>query len=249
MVRCLFALLALAAWTLPSAADIGVREIRIQRDGDVTYVLAVLHSRRPALPIVNTNSGLSEGELRDLAVRPRLVPQDQRSLSVYRVLESAGNEATPGLPFVGRWSGGQLPETVRCLLLYPIGEEPSPDGAVAPDTRRLMPRHVWREANVTLDLRRARVVPDDLDDFWARPGRRNWPRWRRSHGVPFFGLAREALARRYGVRPHSGAIRAGRQHRLQPNAYDDTVAAQRSRRSCSRRLAGHGIREGRRAPW
>lgn len=195
-------------------ADDSVRELRQQRIGNNFYVLVSL--RTPdglRMPIVPRNLPLSEGALRDLGARPRLVPQDSRGLSVYRVPDGVGPEARRGLTFVARWQGESLPETVRCLLLVPVGEEPSPPGAFEPDTRRLLPRRVWREHEITLDLRKARHVPapsrpnrrplaaDDLEGLWAYAWSADLAALEaQSHGLSFFALAREAIARRYGVR-------------------------------------------------
>lgn len=222
MPSSLLAILALAMLTPPSDADGSVREIRVQHSGDTTFVLAIL--RTPdglQMPIVGPTTSPSEGELRDLAVRPRLVPQEPRGLSVFRVPESMWTEA--GLPFVGRWRGGQPPVTVRCRLLYPVGEEPSPAGAFVPDTRRLMPRRAWRESDVTLDLRRTRTA-DNLERLWAEAWSAELATLEaQSHGLPFFGLAREALARRYGVRAPA-RVRGAQTDGYNRLLYDDTVS-------------------------
>lgn len=197
-----------------------LRELRTQRVGDMTY----FHVRfdLPAdmrLPELARWS-MTDAQRANLARLPRLVPQDSKTRLVYwrasqeylaRFLEVRAEPSLEALEFCGRLDGSG---DARLLLLYPTEESAKADDK---KSSREIRKRSWAEHTVMLDFGKATMV--EVPET-ARPRRQDQPpssadlegQWALAQATcfaaleaqasdfGFYSFAREATARKYGVR-------------------------------------------------
>jgi hypothetical protein len=201
------AALLLASAPLAAAEAPRVRELRTQQVGGITYFHVRLDAppqmQGPALGTLNV---WSDGDLRNLARLPRLIPQDQRARAVYLrlAIPKAPDGAVKvlgdgGLEFVGQWRGGTTLRPAPFLLLYPTAAVSSAPPA-------------WAEVPLTLDFANAQQLPpqaaDNLERLWASAQAARFAVLEaQTTGFGFYGFARETTGRKYGVAAPALAVR------------------------------------------
>lgn len=198
-----------------------VVSLRTQKVDGTTYFLARLD--KPAdlrLPTFDTDKPFSEADRRKFARFPRLVPQDAATRTVYYRHRST----QPALSFAGQATGvGKA----RFVLLYPLAEEKSDKPSTLTAVMKSAP---MAEVAVELDFDKAKVVPVpkvDPDDQHIHPDdlRSQWALHQGAHFAAleaqvlefgFYGFAREATGRKYGVvaAPWVRRVTSDAEHRL-----------------------------------
>jgi hypothetical protein len=186
------------------AAEPGVLELRTQKVDGTTYFQVRLE--RPAdlrLPTFDTGRPFSDSDRRNFARLPRLVPQNDKARAVYY----RHRLTQPGLNFCGQATGEG---TAKFVLLYPLAEaEPAKDLSLAD----LVRSPGIAEVPVEVDFAKAVVVPipkvDPDDQHLDRNDLRgSWALHQAAYfavletqviDFPFYGFAREATGRKYGV--------------------------------------------------
>jgi hypothetical protein len=181
-----------------------VLELRRQKVDEITY----FHLRLPLpadleLPSFDTARPFSEGDRRKFARLPRLLPVDGKTRAVHYRYKPAQTD----LQFYGQvLSEGKA----RFRLLYPVGAKPGKEPLPLPE---LLRSPGMAETMLEVDFGTAKVVPvpklnpEDLhlsrDDL-----RSNWAYYQAAHfggletqvnDFGFYGFAREATSRKYGV--------------------------------------------------
>ncbi len=209
MTRLLIAALSFAAIVpgsnrLHAGEPPRVLELRIQKTEGSTYFHVRLE--RPSdlrLPVFDTSKPFSERDRRNFARLPRLVPQDEKTRTVYYRSRPTRSE----LSFFGRVTGGGK---ARFLLLYPLAEQARPKMLSLADVVR---EPGMAETAVELDFEKARPVPvpvvDPEDQHVHRDDLRgHWALHQAAHFAAletqvvdfnFYSFAREATGRKYNV--------------------------------------------------
>jgi hypothetical protein len=181
-----------------------VLELRTQKVEGIIYFH--LRLERPAdlhLPVFDTSKPFSELDRRKFARLPRLVPQDDRTRSVYY----RQRPSQPWLSFCGQVAGGGR---ARLLLLYPLTEQPPEKPPLLAEPVR---RPSMAEPTVELDFAKARSVPvppvdpedqhihrDDLRAYWALHQAAHFAVLETQVlDFNFYSFARETTGRKYNV--------------------------------------------------
>jgi hypothetical protein len=196
--------IALFATPLLAAEPPRVLELRTQKVDGTTYFQVRLE--RPAdlrLPTFDTGRPFSDSDRRSFARLPRLVPQDDKARAVYY----RHRLTQPGLNFCGQATGDGK---AKFTLLYPLTEaEPAKDLSLAD----LVRSPGMAEVPVEVDFGKAVAVPvpkadpddqhlnrDDLRGSWALHQAAYFAVLETQViDFPFYGFAREATGRKYGV--------------------------------------------------
>lgn len=205
-----------------------VLELRTQKVEGTTYFH--VHLERPAdlrVPTFDTSKPFSEQDRRKFARLPRLLPQDEKTRTVYY----RHRPTQPGLSFCGRVMGGGK---ARFLLLYPQPEQ-APRKMLS--LAQLVRGPDTAETAVELDFDKARTVPlpvmdpddqhvhrDDLRGYWAFHEAAHFAVLETQVvDFNFYSFAREATGRKYNVMAPAWVRRqtASPEHRL----YEITTGA------------------------
>lgn len=205
-----------------------VLAMRTQKVDGTTFFLVRLE--KPAdirLPTFDTDKPFSEADRRKFARFPRLVPQDGATRAVYY----RHRPTQPALSFAGQVTGRGK---ARFVLLYPLAGEKSDKPPTVANLIRSAP---MAEATIELDFDKAQVVPlpkVDPDDQHIHPDdlRSQWALHQGAHFAAleaqvlefgFYGFAREATGRKYGVvaAPWVRRLTGDPEHRL----YEITTGA------------------------
>jgi hypothetical protein len=256
MIRTITSLFALAlgfgAMPLP-AAEPTVRSLRTQGRGDTTYFEVRLDM--PAdfwPPAYATTRGWWTERGRDLVRTPRLVPQDDKTAAVYWF---------PGqTSFVGKLTGGAKARgKAEFQFLYATRAEAKLEKDLPEILAKFLHATAWQEIPLTLDFAKAVKLDaqrqprprraeepfsfDDLELVWATAQAEHFAIHEAlSPEFGFYGFAREATRRKYGVQsPKWIAQRWADRERIYREAYDVTTGAA----AITESLQLHRMREGR----
>ena len=148
-----------------------VRELRVQKVGDVTYFHVRFETPRRMFSEdpANNRWNVSPWAAEEAVVEPRLVPQDGLAVAVCRRTAQANNQPSPGTPGAdaptpvaveGLEFVGKLKEIgeAKFLLLYPTESQVPGFDRLRRVRRGLVPPTAWVEVPVTLDFAKAKDV-------------------------------------------------------------------------------------------
>jgi hypothetical protein len=205
-----------------------VLELRTQKVEATTYFHVRLE--QPAdlrLPTFDTSKPFTESDRRKFARLPRLVPQDEKTRSVYY----RPRPSQPWLSFCGQVRGGGK---ARLLLLYPLAEQALQK---PPPLAELVRTPGMAEVAVELDFDKANTIAvpkidpqdqhihrDDLRSYWALHQAAHFAVLETQVlDFNFYSFAREATGRKYNVVAPAWVRRqtADAEHRL----YEITTGA------------------------
>jgi hypothetical protein len=232
----------------PAAEPPRIRELRVQQVGTTAY-FHVGFERPGHLAVTNLQTWSAwQPASRALTRLPSLVPQDKGTASVYARLELPAPErpaARPeglqqlpapiiGLEFVGKCEGKGK---VSLLLVYPTEQ---PGGHKDKTDETAQPRRDWVEARVELDFDQAEKVPakdqqrapwaapsrDDLEGLWAAAQAARFAVLETlAPECTFYGYARAATGRKYGVATPSMRAHVEIGSREHQRLYETTTGA------------------------
>ncbi|HEX5272890.1 MAG TPA: hypothetical protein VFW33_20475, partial [Gemmataceae bacterium] len=195
-------LLAVAAGAARAADAPPVTALKVQKVGDVTYFRV---SFEPPEGLDLSDAAAREGspgQVRMPGRLPRLVPQDGGAAAVYLDMTLPARGGPASVDFTGKVTGR---DPARLLLMYPTrpprGDRPADAG---PAWAAALRERAWAEVPVTLDFGKAEVLAADppwANKLWAAAQARHFAALEAlAPGFGFYGFARAAAERKYGVR-------------------------------------------------